>query len=145
MTSAITLAARAFVAEHLDEATALGRELAALIDDPEAFVRRLDAGLAALADPAYREGQGRIAPGLGDRVGVRNPLLTAIRRGLRGESRHANSISLLLLADRLLRGANALECRLLAFSLLEWTIERDPERPEIVVTVRGVGYKAGPA
>ncbi|HYS31102.1 MAG TPA: DNA-binding response regulator, partial [Streptosporangiaceae bacterium] len=23
-------------------------------------------------------------------------------------------------------------------------IERDPERPEIVVTVRGVGYKAGP-
>src|SRR4030095_9103295 len=24
-------------------------------------------------------------------------------------------------------------------------IERDPERPEIVVTVRGVGYQAGPA
>lgn len=24
-------------------------------------------------------------------------------------------------------------------------IERDPERPEIVITVRGVGYKAGPA
>jgi two-component system response regulator MtrA len=24
-------------------------------------------------------------------------------------------------------------------------IERDPERPDIVVTVRGVGYKAGPA
>ncbi len=24
-------------------------------------------------------------------------------------------------------------------------IERDPERPEIVVTVRGVGYKAGPS
>jgi two-component system response regulator MtrA len=24
-------------------------------------------------------------------------------------------------------------------------IEKDPERPEIVVTVRGVGYKAGPA
>jgi two-component system response regulator MtrA len=24
-------------------------------------------------------------------------------------------------------------------------IERDPERPEVVVTVRGVGYKAGPA
>ena len=23
-------------------------------------------------------------------------------------------------------------------------IERDPEHPEIVVTVRGVGYKAGP-
>jgi two-component system response regulator MtrA len=23
-------------------------------------------------------------------------------------------------------------------------IEKDPERPEIVVTVRGVGYKAGP-
>jgi len=24
-------------------------------------------------------------------------------------------------------------------------VERDPERPEVVVTVRGVGYKAGPA
>ncbi|NUO97717.1 MAG: winged helix-turn-helix domain-containing protein, partial [Nonomuraea sp.] len=24
-------------------------------------------------------------------------------------------------------------------------IEKDPEHPEIVVTVRGVGYKAGPA
>ncbi|MFE1784554.1 winged helix-turn-helix domain-containing protein, partial [Streptomyces sp. NPDC059506] len=24
-------------------------------------------------------------------------------------------------------------------------VERDPERPEIVVTVRGVGYKAGPS
>jgi two-component system response regulator MtrA len=23
-------------------------------------------------------------------------------------------------------------------------IEKDPERPEIVVTVRGVGYRAGP-
>lgn len=128
MTSTITLAAREFVADHLDEATALGRELADLIDDPEAFVRRLDTGLAALADPAYREGQGRIAPGLGDRVGVRNPLLTAIRRGMRSESRQANSISLLLLADRLLRSAPALEYRLLAFSLLERTIERDPER-----------------
>jgi two-component system response regulator MtrA len=24
-------------------------------------------------------------------------------------------------------------------------VERDPERPEIVITVRGVGYKAGPS
>lgn len=24
-------------------------------------------------------------------------------------------------------------------------VERDPERPEVVLTVRGVGYKAGPA
>jgi two-component system response regulator MtrA len=24
-------------------------------------------------------------------------------------------------------------------------VERDPERPDVVVTVRGVGYKAGPA
>jgi two-component system response regulator MtrA len=23
-------------------------------------------------------------------------------------------------------------------------VERDPERPELVLTVRGVGYKAGP-
>jgi two-component system response regulator MtrA len=23
-------------------------------------------------------------------------------------------------------------------------VERDPERPEVVLTVRGVGYKAGP-
>jgi two-component system response regulator MtrA len=24
-------------------------------------------------------------------------------------------------------------------------VERDPESPQVVVTVRGVGYKAGPA
>ncbi|MDP2013798.1 MAG: helix-turn-helix domain-containing protein, partial [Actinomycetota bacterium] len=24
-------------------------------------------------------------------------------------------------------------------------VERDPERPEYVLTVRGIGYKAGPA
>jgi two-component system response regulator MtrA len=24
-------------------------------------------------------------------------------------------------------------------------VEKDPEKPEIVVTVRGVGYKAGPS
>ena len=27
---------------------------------------------------------------------------------------------------------------------LAWRLARDPERPEIVLTVRGVGYKAGP-
>lgn len=128
MTSAITLAARQFVAEHLDEAAALGRELADLIDDPEAFVRRLDAGLASLADPAYREGQGRVAPGLANRLGVRSPLLAAAGRGLRSASRQANSVSLLLLADRLLRGSADLEKRLLSFELLERTVVRDPER-----------------
>lgn len=128
MTSPITVASREFVALHLADATRAGTELGELIDDPEAFLRRLQAAYDLLADPAYREGQRSIAPGLTDAVGVRMRLISAIGQGIRRRARGANSGSLLLLADRLLRDRPSLEQRLLAFGLLERTIERDPER-----------------
>jgi 3-methyladenine DNA glycosylase AlkD len=128
MTSAITVAARDFVAAHLPEATRAGTELGELVDDPEAFLRRLQTAYDVLADPAYQEGQRSTAPGLADAVGVRMPLITAVAQGIRRRTRGVNSGSLLLLADRLLRDRPSLEQRLLAFSLLERTIERDPER-----------------
>ena len=63
--SAATDHAVAFVAEKKPEAEALGRELAELTDDPEGFATALRAGLQALADPDYLEGQRRVAPGIG--------------------------------------------------------------------------------
>ena len=126
--SATTAAAHAFVAAHLTAAEALGRDLGDLIDDPEAFVTRLQSGYRDLADPEYREGQLFIAPGLTDAIGVRMPLATAIRRAMARDLRGANSGSVLLLIDRLLRDSPSLEQRLLAISLLERTVERDPER-----------------
>ena len=126
--SPITAAARDFVAAHLDQAAALGLALGELIDDPESFARTLREGYQALADPAYQKGQEFIAPGLTDGIGVRIPLLAAVRRGITRRSRGANSASLLWLAERLLRGNPMLEERLLAFELLERTIAKDPER-----------------
>ena len=128
MTSPTTAAAREFVAAHIQAAKALGRELAELVDDPEAFIARLRAGLEELADPAYRQGQQFVAPGLSDAIGVRMPLLTAIRNGLARGSRRTHSASLLLLVNRLLRGSSSLEERVLAFELLERTLQGDPER-----------------
>jgi 3-methyladenine DNA glycosylase AlkD len=128
MTSPTTAAANAFVATHLDAAEALGHDLGALLDDPEAFVRRLHAGYQDLADPEYRAGQQFIAPGLTDPIGVRIPLATAIRRGMAKDLRATNPGSLLLLIERLLRDRPSLEQRLLAIGLLERTVEPDPER-----------------
>jgi 3-methyladenine DNA glycosylase AlkD len=128
MRSPTTDAANAFVAAHLEGAERLGRELGDLLDDPETFVARLQAGYRELADPEYRDGQLFVAPGLTDPIGVRMPLATAIRRGMAKDLRGANSGSLLLLIERLLRDRPSLEQRLLAISLLERTVERDPER-----------------
>ena len=126
--SPITAAARAFVAAHLAEATALGNRLGELVDDPETFAEELRAGYASLADAAYQKGQEFIAPGMTDGIGVRMPLLRAVRQGITRGARHANSASLLWLSERLLRGTPPLEERLLAFELLERTIASDPER-----------------
>ena len=62
----VTQRAVAFVAERQPAAEDLGRSLAELTGDPEAFARALNEGLATLADPEYLEGQRRIAPGIGD-------------------------------------------------------------------------------
>ena len=125
--SPTTEIARAFVAEHLEEATALGRDAGELVGDPSALVAHLRAGLARLADPAYLEGQGRVAPGIGPILGVRQPLLHATTRALLRAMHDDRSSTVLDVAGHLLR-AELLELQWIAFGLLERTILEDPER-----------------
>jgi 3-methyladenine DNA glycosylase AlkD len=125
--SEATERARAFVTTRLEAADALGAEVARQLDDAASATATLDAGLAALADPEYLEGQRRVAPGLGPVYGVRSPLLAAVGRAFRKETRRDPVTPLLLFADRLLGEQNR-ELRWFAFGLLERIIEREPER-----------------
>jgi len=125
--SEVTRRAVAFVADHRDQAEALGRELAQLVDDPDAFALRLQRGLVDLGDAEYAEGQRRVAPGIGPVIGVRWPLIEAIKRGFREDTRRAPTGDWLFVADRLLREP-ALEPRWVAFGLMERIITDDPER-----------------
>lgn len=125
VSSPVTRRAESFVAEHLAEARALAADLAALVDRPDPFVDRLQAGFRALADPAYLEGLRAATPGLREAFGVRAPLVrpvhSAVRRACRGDAGTA-----LALADRVAREP-LLEVRLLAPTLLRLTIEAEPE------------------
>ena len=125
--SAITARARALVAERMPAAVALGRAAGDVAPDPTAAVQILRRGLADLADPEYRDGQQRIAPGIGLVLGVRGPLLHAVSRGLRTATRHDRSAALLDLAGGMLR-EQPLEFLWLAFDLLDRSIMADPER-----------------
>jgi 3-methyladenine DNA glycosylase AlkD len=125
--SPITVEANAFVADRRPDAEALGRRVAAELGDPETFTRMLSAGLDDLADPAYLEGQRRIAPGIGALHGVRWPLIEAVKRGFREATRHERTSDWLFVADRLLR-VETLEERWFAFGLLERLIVDDTER-----------------
>jgi 3-methyladenine DNA glycosylase AlkD len=117
----------AFVAEHKPAAEELGRQLAELTGDPEAFASALLAGLLDLADPEYLEGQRRVAPGIGQVMGVRWPLIEAVKRGFRESTRRDRTSTWLVVADRLLR-APELEPRWFAFGLLERLVADEPER-----------------
>jgi 3-methyladenine DNA glycosylase AlkD len=125
--SGTTALARAFVAAHLDEATALGREAGELVGSPAELVAHLRAGLARLADPTYLEGQDRVAPGIGPIAGVRQPLLHATTRAFMAAMREDRSSTVLDVAGQLLR-AELLELHWIAFGLLERTILEEPER-----------------
>ena len=125
--SAATERAVAFVAVRRPSAEALGRELAGLTHEPDRFGARLRAGLASLADPEYVEGQRRVAPGIGPVLGVRWPLIEAIKRGFREATRRQRTGDWLFIADRLLRD-EAVEPRWVAFGLLERVIADEPER-----------------
>jgi 3-methyladenine DNA glycosylase AlkD len=125
--SEVTARAVAFVAAHRDPAEALGASLAEFTNDPDAFARALTRGLAGLADPEYLAGQQRIAPGIGPVHGVRWPLLAAVSRGFRIETRGVRPTPLLFIADRLY-GERELEARWFAFGLLERTLEVETER-----------------
>ncbi len=125
--SPTTVRAVALVAARRPDANALGQHLADQIADPEAFASDLRTGLEGLSDADYREGQRRIAPGIGPIHGVRSPLLAAVTAGFRRASRREPAAALLFVADRLLREP-CLEARWFAFGLLERTVPHDPER-----------------
>lgn len=125
--SPVTARAVAFVADHKPAAEALGTSLADSINDPDGFAAALRNGLDGLADPEYHEGQQTVAPGLGPTLGIRWPLLAAVTRSFRQETRLDRPTSLLFLADRLFR-EDYLEARWFAFALLERTLADDPER-----------------
>jgi 3-methyladenine DNA glycosylase AlkD len=125
--SAATAHAVAFVAEHKPAAESLGERLAEHINDPDAFARALQQGLASLADPEYLAGQQFVAPGIGLTHGVRWPLIAAIVRGFKAATRQDRPTPFLFLADRLFREPH-LEARWFAFALLERTLAADPER-----------------
>jgi 3-methyladenine DNA glycosylase AlkD len=125
--SAATQRAVAFVAEHKPAAEQLGRSLGDVVGDPETFVAELRSGLQALADPEYLEGQRRVAPGIGAVIGVRWPLIEAVKRGFRESTRRERTSTWLFAGDRLLR-EETLEPRWFAFGMLERTIVDEPER-----------------
>jgi len=125
--SPTTQRAVALVAERRPKAEDLGRELADLTDEPDAFAEALREGLVRLSDEEYRGGQQRVAPGIGPVHGVRWPLLAAIERGLRDATRGQRTTPFLALADRLFREPE-LEPRWVAFGLLERLVADDPER-----------------
>ena len=125
--SPITQRAVAFVAARKEDAEALGTSLADLVGDPDAFASALRRGLEGLTDPEYAEGMRVIAPGIGQVHGVRRPLLAAVARGFRNETRRDRPTPLLFVADRLFREPH-LEARWFAFGLLERTLAADPER-----------------
>ena len=118
--------ASAFVAAHLDRALALGREAGELVQAPIPLVAFLRTGLEGLADPEYLAGQQMIAPGIGPQLGVRQPLLTAVSRGLRAATRQDRPGTLLDVATALLRDPLA-ELHWLAIDLLDRTVTRDAE------------------
>lgn len=119
--------ARALVADRKPAAFALGVEAGELVGQPADLVRTLREGLEQLADPDYLAGQHRVAPGIGPILGVRQPLLTSVGRGLRHATRRDPGSTLLDVATALLE-ADILELHWLTFGLLERTIRTDPER-----------------
>lgn len=125
--SPTTERAAAFVADHRDAAETLGAGLAELTGDPAAFTDALRTGLVALSDPGYVEGQQRVAPGIGAVVGVRWPLIEAIKRGFHRETRNDRTSTWLFVADRLLREPE-MELRWFAFGLLDRVVVDEPER-----------------
>ena len=137
--SAATAAARAFVADRLPAARTLGAGLADEIDDPAAFVAATRDRLGAIADPACRDGQRLVAPGIGPTLGIRQPLLGAVMAGLRHALRGVRPARILVVADALARD-EVRELRWMAIGLLRLVLAQDPERAWQVL--RRIGREA---
>jgi 3-methyladenine DNA glycosylase AlkD len=125
--SPITAAAQAFVAAHLTQATALGEGLVARVGRPDEFAAAIEAGFRELSDPAYVEGSSRIAPGLGDIIGVRLPLMEAAHKAFQRATRHDPTSPLLDVVDRLMTNRYT-DIRWFGMWSLERLLPTDPER-----------------
>jgi 3-methyladenine DNA glycosylase AlkD len=125
--SATTARAGELATERRAAARALGRSAGDLALQPREVAARLRDGLRELSDHRYRDGQRRVAPGIGPILGVRSPLLAAVAAGFRSVTRRDSPSTLLAVADRLL-DEPLLELHWLAFDLLDRTLEREPER-----------------
>ena len=119
--------AQAFVAARLEAAAALGLRAGDEAQDPAAAAAILREGLTTLADPEYLDGQRRVAPGIGEVLGVRSPLLSAVAKGLRTATRRDRPDTRLDIADHLQR-QGPLELHWLADGLIEHAIAAEPER-----------------
>ncbi len=124
---AATLRARELVAARMDLALALGRRAGDFVNEPPNLAEMLRAGLEALADPDYLAGQRMIAPGIGAQLGVRQPLLTAVSRGLRATTRRDRPTTILDVAATLFRDPLA-ELHWLGIDLLDRIVTREPEQ-----------------
>ena len=100
--SPVTVAANAFVAAHLEQAAILGTCLAGLTDKPDEFLAAIENGFARLGDPIAIEGQHKIAPGLGDSLGVRLPLMDATYKAFKKGTKDAPASPLLDVVERLI-------------------------------------------
>jgi hypothetical protein len=127
LTSPVTAAAQAFVADHLARATALGERLIPLVGRPDEFAAELEAGFRELADPVYIDGSRRIAPGLGEIIGVRLPLMEAAHKAFKRGTRHGPSSPLLDVVGRLI-GNRYGDIRWFGMWNLERLLPTDPER-----------------
>jgi 3-methyladenine DNA glycosylase AlkD len=125
--SAASVHAARILASRDERAVELGRDLAAALPDPATFAEQLGSAFRELADPAYRDGQAFVAPGIGPTYGVRTPLQVAVRKGFERASRRASTSELLLVADRLLHVPER-EIRWFAITTLHRTLPREPER-----------------
>jgi 3-methyladenine DNA glycosylase AlkD len=105
----------------------LGRRLETVLDDPDALSRQLRAALIELSDEPYRRELERVAPGIADVIGVRNPLIAALIGGLRPALRRARPAEALFIAERLSRD-NELELRQVSLAFLRRSLADDPER-----------------
>ena len=105
----------------------LGRALEAVLDDADGLASQLRTALVELSDEPYRLGLQRVAPGIRDVIGVRNPLIGALLGGLRPALRRARPAEALFIAERLSR-ADELELRQVSLAFLRRSLADDPER-----------------
>lgn len=118
--------ASAFVAAHLDEATALGERLAELIDRPGEYLAALTEGLEGLAEPGYLEMVTRACPQTPARYLVRGALAEAMAKPVKAALAEGSSMSALQLAQ-VLAAADHRDLRLQAHDPLRRALSEDPE------------------